>query len=221
MSNKKNSGHKPRRSFATEQESFWAGKFGDEYSVRNRGEQWVANNTAFFSKILERSGEIGSVIELGANIGLNLQALRVLFPEAALTAVEINARAVRSLRRLGGITVHHSSLLNFHPEHQYDLALVKGVLIHIQPQKLPEVYDLLYQSSARLICLAEYYNPVPVTVPYRGHSDRLFKRDFAGELLKRYPDLRLLDYGLGYHGDPKHPQDDLTWFLLEKISRAR
>lgn len=220
MSNKKSSGRRLGRSFATEQESFWAGKFGDEYSARNRGEQWVANNVALFSKILERSGVIGSVVELGANIGLNLEALRLLFPEAALTAVEINERAVRSLRRRGGITVHHSSILNFQPEHQYDLALVKGVLIHIQPQKLPEVYDLLYHCSARLICLAEYYNPVPVAIPYRGHSDRLFKRDFAGELLKRYPDLRLLDYGFAYHGDPNHPQDDLTWFLLEKSSRS-
>jgi len=40
--------------------------------------------------------------EFGANIGLNLMALRQLLPEADLSAIEINRKAVESLRRLGG-----------------------------------------------------------------------------------------------------------------------
>jgi spore coat polysaccharide biosynthesis protein SpsF len=55
-----------------------------------------------------------------------------------------------------------------------------------------------------------------VEVPYRGNSGKLFKRDFAGEMLDRYSDLQLLDYGFGYHRDPQFPVDDITWFLLEK-----
>ena len=62
--------------------------------------------------------------------------------------------------------------------------------------------------------VAEYYNPYPTKVPYRDNSDKLFKRDFAGELIDRF-DLRLVDYGFVYHRD-KFPQDDITWFLLEK-----
>jgi spore coat polysaccharide biosynthesis protein SpsF len=65
-----------------------------------------------------------------------------------------------------------------------------------------------------LIC--EYYNPSPVAIPYRGHSDRLFKRDFAGEMLEMFADLKLVDYGFAYHRDPAFPQDDITWFLMEK-----
>ena len=45
----------------------------------------------------------------------------------------------------------------------------------------------------------------------RPHA-RLFKRDFAGEMLDRFSDLRLVDYGFRYHRDPAHPADDLTWF---------
>jgi spore coat polysaccharide biosynthesis protein SpsF len=103
---------------------------------------------------------------------------------------------------------------------QSDLVLVKGVLIHLNPDVLASVYELLRAASSRYICIVEYYNPSPVTIPYRGHTDRLFKRDFAGELLARYPELRLLDYGFVYHGDPNFPQDDLTWFLLEKRTSA-
>ena len=32
----------------------------------------------------------------------------------------------------------------------------------------------------------------------RGHSDRLFKRDFAGEMMDRHPQLQLIDYGFAY-----------------------
>jgi spore coat polysaccharide biosynthesis protein SpsF len=60
-----------------------------------------------------------------------------------------------------------------------------------------------------------------VSIPYRGHEDRLFKRDFAGELLSRFGDLRLIDYGFVYHRDPKFPQDDITWFLLEKAAKLQ
>jgi spore coat polysaccharide biosynthesis protein SpsF len=55
-----------------------------------------------------------------------------------------------------------------------------------------------------------------VALPYRGHDERLFKRDFAGEILDRFPDLRLVDYGFRYRRDPNFPQDDVTWFLMEK-----
>ena len=53
-------------------------------------------------------------------------------------------------------------------------------------------------------------------MPYRGHEDRLFKRDFAGEMMKKFNDLKLVDYGFVYHADCNFPQDDVTWFVLEK-----
>ncbi len=202
--------------FKTKQEEFWVGEFGDDYTDRNRGADWIAANMAFFAKVLGRTdGTIGTVIEFGANIGMNLQAIRRLLPGADLAAVEINRKAAEELERLGYVKVHQGSILDFVPETKWDLVLVKGVLIHLDPGRLPDVYDLLYRASKRYICIAEYYNPTPVEVTYRGHAGKLFKRDFAGEMLKRFPGLRLVDYGFSYHGDPVFPQDDITWFLLE------
>lgn len=202
--------------FKTAQEAFWAGEFGDAYADRNQGEHWIAANLAFFSKVLNCTSGIGSIIEFGANIGLNLMALKQLLPKAELSAIEINQKAVDGLNSLGYINVYPQSILDFAPDQPRDMALIKGVLIHINPDMLPQVYERLYQSSARYICIAEYYNPSPVSIPYRGESDKLFKRDFAGEMLDRYSDLRLVDYGFSYHRDNHFPQDDLTWFLLEK-----
>lgn len=43
-----------------------------------------------------------------------------------------------------------------------------------------------------------------------------YLRDFAGELLDKYEDLELVEYGFTYHRDKQFPQDDSTWFLLKK-----
>ena len=205
------------KKFQTPQEHFWAGEFGDEYADRNKGDQWIANNIALFAKIFISTQGVQSVIEFGANIGLNLRAIRHLMPHATLSAIEINSKAVAELEQWGELkNIYPMSILDFKPKGSFDLVLIKGVLIHINPEMLPQVYDSLYQTSRKYICIAEYYNPTPVTVPYRGHEDRLFKRDFAGEMLDKYPDLKLIDYGFAYHRDPNHPQGDITWFLLEK-----
>jgi len=204
-------------SYKTEQESFWSGEFGDEYIERNQGEASIASNTALFSKILKLTNSISTMIEFGANIGLNLKAIKRLLPEVELSAIEINEKAVVQLRKeIENINVYHSSILDFQPEEKRDLVLIKGVLIHINPGELQNVYELLHRSSKKYICVAEYYNPSPVEVRYRGHEGKLFKRDFAGEMMDRFPDLKLIGYGFVYHRDNNFPQDDTTWFLLEK-----
>lgn len=203
--------------FKTEQEAFWAGDFGSEYIGRNQGSMLLASNLAFFSRALRQADPIDSCIEFGANIGMNLRALQLLYPGQDQYAVEINADAANELGKIiPSDHIHHTSILDFEPPHRRDLALIKGVLIHINPDWLPKTYDALYQATGRYPLVSEYYNPTPVPIPYRGHTDRLFKRDFCGELLDRFPALRLVDYGFAYHRDPKIPQDDINWFLLER-----
>jgi len=206
-----------KMTFKTEQEAFWAGEFGNAYIDRNQGNALLASNLDFFSKALRASRSIESCIEFGANIGMNLKAIQLLHPRIQTSAIEINATAATQLREV--VTpnnVHNTSILEFTPTRTYDLTLIKGVLIHINPNELPQVYDKLVATCGRYLLVAEYYNPAPVTIPYRGHTDRLFKRDFAGEIMERHPQLQLLDYGFAYRGDPNFPQDDVTWFLMEK-----
>ena len=203
--------------FTTEQEAFWAGQFGDDYIARNRGDALLASNLDFFAKALRSARDVHSCIEFGANIGMNLRALRLLYPTQEQAAVEINTEAARQLAEIvPPQNIHNSSILDFQPQRTWELALIKGVLIHINPDALPQVYDKLVAAVGRYLLVAEYYNPSPVAIPYRGHTDRLFKRDFAGEIMDRHPQLQLVDYGFAYRRDPSHPQDDITWFLMEK-----
>lgn len=202
--------------YQTEQEKFWAGSFGNSYIERNVSDALLKANIAFFTRVLSRVGPIDSIIEFGANVGMNIRALNFLLPNAELHAVEINQEAANHLKTSCSVNVHTQTLIGFLPEHPLEMSFTKGVLIHIAPEILNDAYDALYASSSRFILIAEYYNPVPVSIPYRGYDDRLFKRDFAGEMLDRYSDLSIVDYGFLYHRDPHFPQDDINWFLMEK-----
>jgi pseudaminic acid biosynthesis-associated methylase len=202
--------------YITDQENFWAGNFGDEYISRNKSQNLLSSNIALFSKILDSINNIQSALELGANIGMNLKALQVLNMNINLSGVEINENAYNKLSQLENIEAFHQSILSFKTDKQWDLVFTKGVLIHISPDSLDDAYETLYETSNKWICLIEYYNPTPIEINYRGHSDKLYKRDFCSEIRRKYPGLELVNYGFSYHDDPNFPQDDLTWFLMEK-----
>ena len=206
-----------QHTYATPQEQFWAGEFGTAYIERNQGDKLLAANLDFFVKSLHQTRQLKSCIEFGANIGMNLKALNLLFPGLQAHGIEINSDAAAQLAHTSPAAhVYNQSILDFKETRNWDLALIKGVLIHLNPEVLPAVYDKLVAATGRYLLVAEYYNPSPVTINYRGHTDRLFKRDFAGEIMDRHPHMQLLDYGFSYRRDPNFPQDDITWFLMEK-----
>ena len=199
----------------SEQESFWAGSFGKDYIERNRDEKLLASNFVFFSNILSKMSKLpNSCVELGANIGMNILPLRTLLPNSEITGVEINAEACEELEKTG-CNVINQSILEFQVEQTYELVLLKGVLIHQNPDHLVKTYERIFSLSSKWIIIAEYFNPTPVAIPYRGYENKLFKRDFAGELLSQFPSLELAAYGFNYQGDV-FPQDNISWFLIEK-----
>ena len=203
----------------TDQEIFWKGDFGNNYIERNHNEELIASSTSLFSSILSSTdGDVASVIEFGCNVGINLASLKGLLPNSSVTGLEINSSAASVARELEGVEVIEGSILEFNSDRVYYLTFSKGVLIHINPDSLIDVYKSLYNCSNKYIMIAEYYNPSPVSIDYRGHKDRLFKRDFAGEMMDIYSDLELVNYGFVYHRDTVFPQDDISWFLMKKKS---
>ena len=207
-------------SYTTEQEAFWAGDFGHEYLQRNTGEELITSNIVLFSHVLRCAPGVKSITELGCNIGLNLQALHRINHRFKLGGYEINERAagIASERNIADVvngTILDDLAATPGGGMKADLTFTKGVLIHINPDELHKVYRNLVTLSNRYVMVCEYYNPTPMAVSYRGVEDRLFKRDFAGELMDQYH-LKLIDYGFCYHRDNHLAQGDSTWFLLEK-----
>lgn len=210
-------------SYKTEQENFWIqNEWADSYMERKSFDKIdMVPYENFFSRIIEKNCKnLNSIIEFGANIGLNLVALNNLFPKIEYSAIELNKKACEKLEKLSFIkNIYNQSILELNIDKRRDLVLIKTVLIHINPNYLNVVYKNLYNTSNKYILIAEYYNPTPIEVHYRGHTDKLFKRDFAGEMLDMYDDLKLVDYGFAYSRDKYFAQDDVTWFLLEKVTK--
>ena len=200
----------------SEQEVFWAGEFGSKYINRNNSEELLASNILFFSRIFSSSLVYPErCLELGANIGMNIRALKQLLPKSSFTGVEINSDACEILEQ-SGCEVLNTSILELEIDAPFDLVFTKGVLIHQDPNDLPRIYQKMYSLASRWILIAEYYNPTPVALEYRGHANKLFKRDFAGEFLDIFSDVELKNYGFVYKGDDYGLNDDISWFLLEK-----
>ena len=140
-----------------------------------------------------------------------------MLPTAQFTAVEINDNASEILKKTGA-TVHTQSLLDSKSEEVYELVLIRGVLIHLNPAMLKMAYKVIAESSNRYVLMSEYYSPVPVAIEYRGEKDRLFKRDFAGEFMAENKQFKLLDYGFHYRNGTYYG-DDQTWFFMEKTHK--
>lgn len=200
----------------SDQEKFWKGDFGTDYIDRNNSNQLLSSNVSLFSKIFDSLHDVSTIVEFGCNVGMNLRALRSIFPDMYLTGIDINPDAIDHVNEWGGANGVLGSIIDLELKEKFDLTFTKGVLIHINPDLLNSVYEKLYKYSKRYVLVAEYYNPSPVTIEYRGEMDKLFKRDFAGDMLDKYKDLKLIDYGFIYKRDTTFPQDDITWFLMEK-----
>lgn len=205
----------------SEATDFWRGEFGDSYSERCSGEALIKNNEALFRKALLPMFYTTPmrIIEFGANIGLNIHALRRIAPFATceFSAVEPNEKAADELRKIDGVNVYQTAMQDSDEPwgKGYDLAISKGVLIHVDPKDLPDAYSALRRASRRYILLCEYFCPTPREIIYRGESGRLWARDFCGEMMDAFPDLRRVAYGFVDRRD-QHPQDSVNWYLLER-----
>lgn len=205
---------------SSRQEDLWRGDFGDAYTDRNAAsEERLAARTAHWARILRTTLGVPprSVLEVGANIGLNLRALRNL-TGAEFYAVEPNVKARGILTNQG--VVPEANVLDgvgasiALPDASMDLVFTSGVLIHIHPDNLLTSCREIHRVSRRYVACIEYFSDREEEVFYRGHAEALFKRDFGGFYMDNFPDLRILDYGFAWKRVTG--LDNLTWWLFEK-----
>ncbi len=204
----------------TPQSGLWRGEFGDGYIDRNEvSPAYLAGLTASWGRVLRSamSAPPASIFEGGANIGLNLRALRAL-TTAEFRALEPNAKARERLVSDGVLPADRviDGLLTRIdlPDSCVDLAFTRGVLIHVPPDDLLASCRELVRISRRWVVANEYFAPSPEVVSYRGHDQALFKRDFGAFYLDNFPELRIVDYGFDWK--PVTGLDNLTWWLFEK-----
>ena len=201
-----------------DQEKYWAGN--NEYHRRSPGN--VGDNINLFRTALACAdiGDNTKIVELGCGTGANLKALNSLWnangrhgKKLSLAGVELNSEAIKQIPSYARVI--QESVLDWEPDDAFDIVITKGLLIHIAPYNLKRAYETIIKASKRYILVCEYFCPTPRMIPYRGEDDRLWARDFGGELIDQYG-LNLVNYGFVSSRDA-YPQDDLTWWLLEKV----
>lgn len=200
----------------TEQEKFWSSDFGNSYTKRTHEKRkYFTTRIKMWSEILLNTSDIKSVFEIGSNTGINMDVINFLMNKKIDTnGIEINKKAF-TLAKKNKHKVKNISVLDYKPKKKFDMSISCGVMIHINPDYLNKVYDVLYNSSKKYILISEYFNTNPVSIDYNGFSNKLFKRDFAKEIKKKY-NLKLIDYKFMWSQDNLYPCDDTTWFLFEK-----
>jgi pseudaminic acid biosynthesis-associated methylase len=204
----------------THQSALWRGNFGNEYIERNPvSAGTVQAAVMLWAHILLRlqGDRPRRILEVGANIGINLRALRGL-TDAELFAVEPNATARRQLVEHG--VLPRANILDgvaakiTLQDAAMDLVFTRGVLIHIHPDDLLASCRELHRVARRYIVSIEYFAANPEELNYRNQASALFKRDFGAFWLDNFPGLRVLDYGFAWQR--MTGLDNLTWWILEK-----
>jgi len=202
------------------QAALWRGDFGDAYIERNAADaSRLAALTRHWTRVLTatEAAPPRRILEVGANIGLNLRALARI-STADLYALEPNAKArtvlaaddvVPAERVLDGLASHIPM-----EDGAVDLAFTSGVLIHIHPRDLLASCREIHRVTRRYVACIEYFADSEQELPYRGNREALFKRDFGGFWLDHFPDLKLLDYGFAWKRVTG--LDNPTWWLFEK-----
>jgi pseudaminic acid biosynthesis-associated methylase len=204
----------------TAQLQFWRGDFGDTYIDRNTASaEHLRARVTMWAPIL--ASLVGcppaSILEVGSNIGNNLRALRAL-TGAALYALEPNQQA-REILVKDGVVPAANVLDGFAariglPDSAIDMVFTSGVLIHIHPDDLLASCAEIHRVARRYVVCIEYFSDKPETISYRGHTDKLFKRDFGSFWLDHFSDLRVLNYGFAWKR--MTGLDNLVWWVFEK-----
>ncbi|MCU1464481.1 MAG: pseudaminic acid biosynthesis-associated methylase [Actinomycetia bacterium] len=194
-------------------EELWSGEFGNEYVDRNldaydrRGEFWLP--------LLDEL-QPESVLEVGCNVGGNLQWITQRVDPAHVTGVDVNAKALRLLdQRVPGIRGMYAPARELPlGDRSVDFVFTMGVLIHQPEETLEKVMSEMVRTSRKYVFCGEYFDTETVEVPYRGHERALFRRNYGNLFLDLFPhELSLVREG---YLSPEDGWDRVTWWLFER-----
>lgn len=201
-----------RTSEARRLEQLWASAFGDAYVDRNTG----FDHREPFWRDRIAAMPCDRVLEVGCNVGGNLQWVAQAVPPGHVAGVDINEKALALLaHRVSGVQAVRSSARDLpFAAGAFDLVFTMGVLIHQPEETLPRVMAEMVRCSSRWILCGEYHALATVDVPYRGEEGALFKRDYGRLFTESFPRLQLHDQGFLGRDDG---WDDVTWWALELL----
>lgn len=203
-----------------EQEKFWKGAFGDEYTARNNEhldvlylEQYDITRSELNKAFLSQVNTGLNILEVGCNRGLQL---KLLYSQGYhnLWGIDVNNIALTIGRESKNYVLTEGSIFDIpFLNDSFGLVFTSGLLIHIHPDRLKDAIKELYRVSRKYIWCFEYYSKVCERTDYRGHKNQLWKNDFRRLFQEYHPDLRLVKKRII---ESVHHDSLTMMFLLER-----
>lgn len=217
----------------TKQLKSWISDLGREYTDRNlmsaeetdreleRYYGGVKKSDVFRQFLSPERVQSGRVLEVGCNVGVQLEILRIANEGLESYGVEPMAYALAKARELRP-DMHFlpgsASDLPFKNDY-FDVVMTNGVLIHISPDDIPDAVAEICRCSKRFIFLHEYFSDEPVEVRYRSASALLWKMDYMKSYLTLLPNLRCVEVRYLHYPDPEDGSELVDQIcLLEKAN---
>jgi len=194
-----------------EKNGTWYGDFGIRYTLRNKiiPEKLVP----FYKKIL-KGIEVEKILEVGCNRGHNLIAISYC-GQYDLYGIDINPYSIlvaRDNKEINFALGNISDIL--YKDNYFDLVMIVGVLIHINPENLKEAIAEVLRVSKKYFLMMEYNYDFEEfeRIPYRENVG-LWRGNFKKLVLENFNVRLLLEGEVGVEdgfGDKRN------YFLFEK-----
>lgn len=185
------------------QEISWEGTFRRDYTDRNPADidemdelyttQYGITRTNLNHKFLDRFDRSIRILEVGANLGSQLQGLQKI-GFTNLYGIELQPYAVEiSKQNTKHINLIQGSAFDIpFKDFYFDLVYTSGVLIHINPDDLKIAMREIYRCTSEYIWGFEYYADKYSEIQYRGRRNLLWKADFRKLYQDGFGDLKLV-----------------------------
>jgi pseudaminic acid biosynthesis-associated methylase len=175
-------------------EDLWAGEFGTLYTIRNEAFPYERRDS-FFKDLISKY-QIGSVLEVGCNMGMNIAMISGYLSSPWNTwGIDINKRNIHDMRKRWPDvqSIHGSGFdLPFRDDY-FDLVFTSGVLIHQKPSEVERMMQEVIRVSGKYVMAIEYWNEMFIEMKdYRGGRETLYGGPYGDIYEKRYG-LKLLE----------------------------
>lgn len=199
----------------TVQEGYWQGERGTRYAERSAPPE-EGYYLDIWQQVLAAAADCTSALELGCNRGGQLRGIHSLRPEIRLTGLEINHFAAEEAAKLGYAEIIEGSILDFSDERQWDMVYTAGVLIHISPEYLPGIYEMMARQSRKYVFFYENYMESPTSIDYQARTDLCWARDFAQDFRAAQSGWSVVVEGMVDPGPNYPPHSRRKWTLLRR-----
>jgi trans-aconitate methyltransferase len=109
--------------------------------------------------------EIGSVVDVGCGQGRLAALLAEALPKATYSGVDLAAAQLEGTRKVRPDgTFFLSTLQNFQPDQQWDLAICSEVLMHIPPADMQQAADRLKALARKYVITVDWTKPLHVKI---------------------------------------------------------